>query len=234
MSARSDVATLCLRQIHVKRDSVNHNGQKTHRAVIDDSREGRGDQPTDRDILSTGNANRPITIVLIACVAAVTPNARARDIAQERARRMASLQTASSGTIRASRFSSATAEKKVIDFQNKVWNILARNIHRNLVRELMTDETIDIVSIQSEAGHGKSFLALAVAFFLVLEKKAFEKIYVAKPMVEIGQKIGYLNSCSPRAQERQVSRPDHRSGDQIRFMIRYPGPGVIRLLDIAF
>ncbi len=82
--------------------------------------------------------------------------------------------------------------EKIIDYQNKVWNILPRNIYQNLALELMTDETIDIVSIQSEAGHGKSFLALAVALFLVLEKKAFEKIYVVKPMVEIGQKMGYL------------------------------------------
>jgi PhoH-like ATPase len=56
----------------------------------------------------------------------------------------------------------------------------------------MTNEDIHIVSIQSDAGYGKSYLALAVALYLVLEKKVHDKIYVVKPMIEIGQKLGYL------------------------------------------
>jgi len=51
---------------------------------------------------------------------------------------------------------------------------------------------IDLVSVQSEAGYGKSYLALAAALFLVLERKSHAKIYVIKPMIEIGQKLGYL------------------------------------------
>ncbi len=82
--------------------------------------------------------------------------------------------------------------EKVIDYQHKIWNITPRNVYQNLALELMTDETIHIVSIQSEAGYGKSFLALATALYLMLEKKAHEKIYVVKPMIEIGQKLGYL------------------------------------------
>ena len=33
---------------------------------------------------------------------------------------------------------------------------------------------------------------MAAALCLTQEKKTFEKIYVVKPMVEIGQKLGYL------------------------------------------
>jgi PhoH-like ATPase len=58
--------------------------------------------------------------------------------------------------------------------------------------ELMIHPDIDVVSIQSEAGYGKSFLALASALYLTLEKKAYNKIYMVKPMIEIGQKLGYL------------------------------------------
>jgi PhoH-like ATPase len=82
--------------------------------------------------------------------------------------------------------------EKVIDYQHKIWNVTPRNIYQNLALELMTDATIPIVSIQSEAGYGKSFLALAAALYLVLEKKAHDKIFVVKPMLEIGQKLGYL------------------------------------------
>jgi PhoH-like ATPase len=84
------------------------------------------------------------------------------------------------------------AGEKVIDYQHRVWNVIPRNIYQNLALELMTDETIHVVSIQSEAGYGKSYLALAVALSLVLEHKRHGKIYVVKPMIEIGQRLGYL------------------------------------------
>ncbi len=82
--------------------------------------------------------------------------------------------------------------EKTIDYQHKIWNITPRNVYQNLALELMTDPTINVVSMQSEAGYGKSYLALASALYLLLEKKSVEKIYVVKPMVEIGQKMGYL------------------------------------------
>lgn len=81
---------------------------------------------------------------------------------------------------------------KIVDYQHKIWNVTPRSIYQNLALELMMDETIHIVSIQSEAGYGKSYLALAAALTLMLEKKAFHKIFIVKPMIEIGQKLGYL------------------------------------------
>jgi PhoH-like ATPase len=82
--------------------------------------------------------------------------------------------------------------RKVIGYQHKVWNVVPRNLYQNLALELMVHPDLPIVSIQSEAGYGKSFLALAVALYLVLERKAQEKIFVVKPMIEIGRKMGYL------------------------------------------
>ncbi|MFW5489554.1 MAG: PhoH family protein [Desulfovibrio sp.] len=82
--------------------------------------------------------------------------------------------------------------EKVIHYQHKIWNVTPRNIFQNLVMELMTNPGIDVVSVQSEAGYGKSFLALACALHLVLEKKSHQKIFMVKPMIEIGQKLGYL------------------------------------------
>ncbi len=82
--------------------------------------------------------------------------------------------------------------EKVIDYQHKIWNVVPRNIYQNLAMELMTNPDIDMVSIQSEAGYGKSFLALAASLFLTQEKKSHDKIYVVKPMIEIGTRLGYL------------------------------------------
>jgi PhoH-like ATPase len=82
--------------------------------------------------------------------------------------------------------------ERCIDYQHNIWNIIPRNIYQNLAIELMIHPDINIVSLQSEAGYGKSFLALASALYLTLEKKAYDKIYLVKPMIEIGQKLGYL------------------------------------------
>lgn len=82
--------------------------------------------------------------------------------------------------------------EKIIDYQHKVWKVVPRNIYQNLAMELMMHPDINIVSVQSEAGYGKSYLALACALYLVLERKTHAKIYVIKPMIEIGQKLGYL------------------------------------------
>ncbi len=85
-----------------------------------------------------------------------------------------------------------TQGEKAIDYQHKVWDVTPRSVYQNLALELMGDPSIHVVSIQSEAGYGKSFLALATALYLTLERKKYSKIYVVKPMVEIGQKLGYL------------------------------------------
>jgi PhoH-like ATPase len=69
---------------------------------------------------------------------------------------------------------------------------MPRNVFQNLALELMTNADIHIVSVQSNAGFGKSYLALATALYLVLEKKIYSKIYLIKPTIEIGQKLGYL------------------------------------------
>ncbi|MDY6792753.1 MAG: PhoH family protein [Thermodesulfobacteriota bacterium] len=82
--------------------------------------------------------------------------------------------------------------EKVIDYRHRVWNIAPRNTYQNIALELMLNDDIHVVSLQSDAGYGKSFLALGAALYLTLEKKRYDKIYVIKPMIEIGQKLGYL------------------------------------------
>ena len=85
-----------------------------------------------------------------------------------------------------------TTEEKTIDYQHRIWNVSPRNTYQNLALELMVNPDIHLVSIQSEAGYGKSFLALAMALYQMLEKKSHQKVFVIKPMIEIGQKMGYL------------------------------------------
>jgi len=82
--------------------------------------------------------------------------------------------------------------EKAIGYTNDVWNLKPRTVYQNLALELIVSEHVDLVSIQSEAGFGKTYLALAAALYQVLERKEHEKIFVVKPTIEIGAKMGFL------------------------------------------
>lgn len=81
---------------------------------------------------------------------------------------------------------------KVVDYEHEVWKVKPRNKYQNLAFELLLDPSLDLVTLQSQAGYGKTYLALAAALYLTLEKKLFEKIYVVKSPIEIGPALGFL------------------------------------------
>lgn len=81
---------------------------------------------------------------------------------------------------------------ELINFTLHVWGVKPRSAYQNLAMYLMQHPDIDLTSVQSEAGFGKTYLALATAMYLVLEKRLFEKIYVLKPTIELGSKLGFL------------------------------------------
>ncbi len=83
-------------------------------------------------------------------------------------------------------------EDKTINYQNEPWKIQPLNHYQNCFLDLILNDNIDLVSVQSEPGKGKTFLALAAALYLVFEKKEFEKIYVVKSNYEIGNDLGFL------------------------------------------
>lgn len=83
---------------------------------------------------------------------------------------------------------------KAITYSHEIWGSKPRTVYQNLALELMLDPRLDLVSLQSEAGYGKTFLALAAALYLTLERKdnPYKRIYLVKPIIEIGAKMGYL------------------------------------------
>ncbi|WP_045223155.1 PhoH family protein [Desulfonatronum thioautotrophicum] len=83
-------------------------------------------------------------------------------------------------------------ERRMISHQHKVWNVAPRNVYQNLAMELLLSPDIDLVTLESEAGFGKTFLSLAAALHLVLSEKRHHKIYIVKPYVEVGRSMGYL------------------------------------------
>jgi PhoH-like ATPase len=74
----------------------------------------------------------------------------------------------------------------------EVWKVSPRTSYQKAAMDLVVNEDIDLVTIQSEAGFGKTFLALAAMFDQVFEKKNFKKIFVFKANIEIGNELGFL------------------------------------------
>lgn len=75
---------------------------------------------------------------------------------------------------------------------NRVWNVIPRNKEQRMALDLLLDPEIRLVTLVGGAGTGKTLLALAAAMHLVLNEHAFERILVSRPIVPLGNDIGYL------------------------------------------
>jgi PhoH-like ATPase len=76
--------------------------------------------------------------------------------------------------------------------EEEIWKVSPRTAYQRAAMELILDDNIDLVTIQSEAGFGKTFIALASMFQQVFEKKKYRKIFIFKANIEIGNELGFL------------------------------------------
>lgn len=89
-------------------------------------------------------------------------------------------------------------EAKLIDYENTLWTLKPKTPYQNALMELIKDPKIEVVSIQSEAGYGKTALSIAGAIELFMKEKEedksrkYKKIFIFRPNEEIGNKLGYL------------------------------------------
>ena len=88
-------------------------------------------------------------------------------------------------------WSSLTGEKP-ITYQNMPWKINPINVYQNCFIDLIMNDNIDLVTVQSSPGKGKTYVALATALFLLFQKKTYDKIYIVKTNYEIGNELGFL------------------------------------------
>jgi PhoH-like ATPase len=75
---------------------------------------------------------------------------------------------------------------------NNVWGVNARDELQNFALNLMTDDSMDLITLAGPAGTGKTFLALACALHLVFQKKDYENIIITRETVAMGEEIGFL------------------------------------------
>jgi PhoH-like ATPase len=76
--------------------------------------------------------------------------------------------------------------------QVSFYGVTPKNKDQRLCVDLLTDQSIDMVTITGTAGSGKTLLSLAVGLHLVMEKNAYSKLVLFRPIIPFGEDIGYL------------------------------------------
>jgi PhoH-like ATPase len=73
-----------------------------------------------------------------------------------------------------------------------LWGIKAKNPHQQMILNLLLDDSIQLITIFGPSGTGKTFLVLATMLYKVLCEKLYKKLLVSRPLVPLGNDIGYL------------------------------------------
>jgi PhoH-like ATPase len=79
-----------------------------------------------------------------------------------------------------------------INIHNNVWGIEAKNPHQQMIIDLLMDDNIKLITIFGPSGTGKTFLVLATMLYKVLCQKIYQKMIVSRPIVPLGNDLGYL------------------------------------------
>jgi PhoH-like ATPase len=72
------------------------------------------------------------------------------------------------------------------------WGIRARNKEQRFALELLLDDRVKVVTLVGSAGTGKTLLALAAGLELAVERQAYRRFLVMRPVIPMGEDLGYL------------------------------------------
>src|SRR5690606_973269 len=67
-----------------------------------------------------------------------------------------------------------------------------RSLEQRMAFELLLNDNIRLVTLVGRAGTGKTLLALATGLSKVLGEERYTKLLVSRPIMPLGQDIGYL------------------------------------------
>ena len=75
---------------------------------------------------------------------------------------------------------------------SNIWGISPRNREQRCAFEVLLNDDVKLVTLVGKAGTGKTLLALAAGLEKVVEEKVYEKLIVTRPVVPMGNDLGYL------------------------------------------
>jgi PhoH-like ATPase len=96
---------------------------------------------------------------------------------------------------RGSALGRVTADKQVrlVRCDREAFGLHGRSAEQRVALDLLLDPEVGIVSLGGRAGTGKSALALCAGLENVLERRAFKRVVVFRPLYAVGgQDLGYL------------------------------------------
>lgn len=70
--------------------------------------------------------------------------------------------------------------------------IKPKNLEQEFALDLLMDPKLDLVTLAGPAGTGKTLLALMAGMELVVHKDRFSRLLVSRPVIPMGQDIGFL------------------------------------------
>lgn len=79
-----------------------------------------------------------------------------------------------------------------VDDPDMLWGVEAKNIHQRMILNLLLDDSVQFITIFGPSGTGKTFLVLAAMLYKVLCENRYQKLIVSRPIVPLGNDIGYL------------------------------------------
>jgi predicted ribonuclease YlaK len=85
----------------------------------------------------------------------------------------------------------------VKEHKRPIFNVLPRNKEQNFALELLLDPEVKMVTLIGRAGSGKTICSIAAGLNQVLEKKRYKSLVVCRPVVPVGNDIGFLPGPVP-------------------------------------
>ncbi len=81
---------------------------------------------------------------------------------------------------------------QIEELSKPVCGISPLNAPQKMALDLLLDPSIELVSLVGKAGTGKTLLAIASGLHQILETKHYSKLLVARPIIPMGNDIGFL------------------------------------------
>src|ERR1043165_6182461 len=82
--------------------------------------------------------------------------------------------------------------RRLDDDAPQLFGVAPRSQEQRMAFELLLDDKIKLVTLVGQAGTGKTLLALACGLAKVIHDEKFKKLLVSRPIMPLGQDIGYL------------------------------------------